>query len=308
MKDKTGVIILNYNSANDTKVCIQSIIQNTRNIYIYIVDNCSKRDDYSELKKAYKDCENITVIKNEINSGYSAGNNIGLRRAVADGCEYVMICNPDVQFENDVISYLKEDLNESVAIAAPRIFDLDNKDGQRIKHNYSFHYALFNKKPFCYFASYFHGKVSYSEYSPQRFFTFIGSPSGCCFLMRADVLENIRYLDDNVFLYCEEYILGKKLENLGLKCFYDPRSVVKHHEGTSTRQVGNLFVDFHMYASEYYVLNKYCRINNREKKLIRFLRLLNFALKSIVAYDFSYLTRIRKKFNEIDEGIYKISF
>ena len=66
----------------------------------------------------------LFFIQNERNAGYSAGNNIGIKRALEDGCEEVLISNSDVRYETGSISELQTYLQDhpDVGIVGPKIF------------------------------------------------------------------------------------------------------------------------------------------------------------------------------------------
>ena len=65
----------------------------------------------------------MQFIQNELNSGYSAGNNVGIRQALADGCDAVLISNSDVRYEKDSISKMYQYLqkNPKTGIVGPKI-------------------------------------------------------------------------------------------------------------------------------------------------------------------------------------------
>ena len=142
-----------------------------------------------------------------------------------------------------------------------------------------------------------------------RSFEFFGSLSGCCFLIDASIFKKINGFDSNVFLYSEEYILGKKLEKLGKKCCYSPTAKIMHKEGTSTKKISNAFVDYHIYVSEYYLLSEYCGLTRVQLKFIKLVRVANFFLKSIFYNGYwKRFNMLLQKFKEIDRGNLKITF
>lgn len=304
-----GIVILNYNTADDVIKAIDSIKTHVNyNYHVYLVDNCSKGECIKKLKAAYDNDLIVTLIISEENKGYSGGNNIGIKQAIADGCDAILILNPDVEFQNDIVSIMVTEFTDSVVCVAPKVFDLNGNDGQRIRPEYNFKYAFFNKKPLYYIRRLFKGD-NYYKYDVNEKFVFEGFPSGCCFLMRSDAFEKVGFFDDNVFLYSEELILANKLTKLQMKCCYAPEAIVKHNEGTSTRKISTAFVDYHMYASEYYLLKKYCDISKMQLRIIKILRLVNFKIKSIIRKDDkSKYLKLKKQMKNIDEGAYKIDF
>lgn len=82
--NKVVAIILNYNSAKDSLKCVKYLLnQDYPDFEIVIVDNNSDVSDYQEVRLGVDEFNNssIELVRNEDNSGFSAGNNVGLRYA-----------------------------------------------------------------------------------------------------------------------------------------------------------------------------------------------------------------------------------
>lgn len=77
---KLMAIILNYNSSDDSIKCAEYLLKQKKNIYITIVDNCSTDDSKKKLK-LFSQKKDIIFLENKQNNGFSAGNNIGLKKA-----------------------------------------------------------------------------------------------------------------------------------------------------------------------------------------------------------------------------------
>ena len=97
-----GIIIVNYNDWDNLRNCINSVEVNIP-YKIYVVDNASKQNSYSEELLKNK---NIVFMKSEINGGYSFGNNLGLSQSFIDGCDLCLISNTDIIFNSDSINKL----------------------------------------------------------------------------------------------------------------------------------------------------------------------------------------------------------
>lgn len=90
-----SVIVLTYNNLKLNKNCIDSILNKTgyANYELIIVDNCSTDGTVEYLKELQqRKLSNVTVIFNEINTGFAGGNNIGIELAKG---EYVLLLNND---------------------------------------------------------------------------------------------------------------------------------------------------------------------------------------------------------------------
>lgn len=97
------------------------------------------------------------------------------------------------------------------------------------------------------------------------------------FLIRSDVLKKIGFLDENVFLYYEENILGKKISNLGMKVMLDPNAEIVHYGGKSTGK-SSAFLRYHNYMSALYFLYVYQNMSSCKLRLMSFFMRINFFL------------------------------
>ena len=134
MGGKVGIVILNYNTPNDVITCVASILEKTQaEKIIYIVDNNSTDNSKEVLIENFSDKEGIKLIFHNENKGFSAGNNVGIKKALEDGCEYICVCNADILLENDAIYMIREfmEKNQEIGVAAPSINLPDTEfDGQ----------------------------------------------------------------------------------------------------------------------------------------------------------------------------------
>ena len=261
---KLGIIILNYNTWRETVTCVDSIKKYTSNPYvIYVIDNKSVDDSLENLRLKYKQEKDVIVIESEVNKGYSAGNNIGIKRAIADACDILFIVNSDIEILNNAFGQMASTLlkKSSFMMIGPSVLDNNNKEAQIPRRKQTFKFFLFGRHPFCKIP--FVRRLGNRLYSAKesKVFAFNGSVSGCCFGMRAEDFKNIGYLDENVFLYCEEDILAYKMERLGKKAVVDMEAKVWHKENLSTNREGNAFVQFHRWTSVLYLLKTYAGIN-----------------------------------------------
>ena len=309
MDSVVGVIIVNYNTFEETVSCIDSIRQHTSSEYkIYLVDNGSKPEVYEKIHIEFGGSSDVCVIRSSENMGYSGGNNLGANKAISDGCEYLVIANNDIEFRNDVIGILKNDINEEVAISGPAITNLDNKDGQQLIKTYSLGAALIDRVPFIYINRLL-GIYKIDARKLTKKTLFYGMVQGSCFIVRADVFKEIGLFDDNVFLYSEERILSIKLKNNGYKTCYNPAAKILHKEGQSTKKTGNAFADYHRYISDYYTVVRYCDGLKIVKRLIKQMRLFSYRVKQSRHIEYKeYLPILIDRMNKIEKGDYRIPY
>ena len=123
---KTAIIILNYNSKNDTIRYVNEIKNyNVLNTIIVVDNNSSALNEFEELEKLKSD--NIYVIKSDKNGGYSYGNNFGLKflENMKEKYDFVVISNPDVEVKEEAFKECFKVLEENnkIAVCAPMMLN-----------------------------------------------------------------------------------------------------------------------------------------------------------------------------------------
>lgn len=216
IESKCGVVILNYNS-HDLTVALANKIATFRSVdEICVVDNCSKDNFDNDFNN-----EKIFYIKNDVNSGYSAGNNIGLRYLIEKKrCKYVYIANPDTIFEDSAISKIEETFEEypDIAIVSTKRFGHNNT----AIHQYFEFPKIGNSIRSCFFIT--RRKIERTKLCEQNKkvdksngIIFVDAVPGAFFGIRSEFLIKNNYLFEGIFLYGEEIILGHQALNLGYK-------------------------------------------------------------------------------------------
>jgi GT2 family glycosyltransferase len=87
-----AVIVLNWNNAEDTLECIQSLRTSDVPLHVVVVDNGSV-DDSADLVERSGLAD--VVLRTGANLGYAGGNNVGLRYALRRQFEMVAVLNND---------------------------------------------------------------------------------------------------------------------------------------------------------------------------------------------------------------------
>lgn len=223
---KVSAILLNYNSSKDCEKCI-SYLKNQEydNLEILIVDNASSDSEEEKRLNNLGKRESISVIFNRRNSGYAAGNNIGLRAAVEGGAEWCLIINPDVELrDKNYIAHMMTKISEypNVAVAASSVVMPDGELQNPQKESTFFYDFLWPLQ-------YLKKKEEKSNWNVDKQVTgFCDKISGCCLFVKSDFLKEINYLDETTFLYCEEAILSKQVLNANKKILYVHDCVANH--------------------------------------------------------------------------------
>lgn len=294
----TAVIILNYNNVEDTIDCVKSVEKfNTAPIKFVIVDNGSKRADaVSILDDAFKKTflnrykrfgesdkvqklPYVSFIVSETNDGYACGNNKGLRFAkMDDDIDRILILNNDVLFVEDIIPQLCQALEKlpNAGIVSPILYKKDmngidyncarlNQTNWQIIFTYLFLYNDFFGIMSRYLNSQFILKKDQDSFKEE--YLKIELPSGSCMLFEKSLMDTIKLFDLQTFLYFEENILFKQLENKGLQNYLLTKLKCIHLGASSTTKVSNTFIASTSLKSAAYYLKKYGNMTFAQKIL-----------------------------------------
>src|SRR5690349_1191981 len=87
-----GIVVLNWNNADDTIACLKSLRNSTVSVTAIVVDNGST-DGSAEAIEASGLAD--VFLRTGANLGYAGGNNAGLRQALDAGHATVMVLNND---------------------------------------------------------------------------------------------------------------------------------------------------------------------------------------------------------------------
>lgn len=121
---RVAIVVLNYLNYMDTIECVDSILKMEYPICgIVIVDNGSKNDSYTRLKKKYAKEKKVSLIANKKNLGFARGNNEGIfyarKKLKAD---FVLVVNNDTVFiEKNYIKSMIQKYEPGVGVIGSKI-------------------------------------------------------------------------------------------------------------------------------------------------------------------------------------------
>lgn len=265
---KIAIVILNYNTFDDTVVCINSIKEHTKGIAykIYVVDNASPDKSGAQLHAKYENDLDVFVLLSGSNLGFSGGNNIGIRAALKDECEYIYLLNSDIILLNDAFSIMQDAFMSSadVVVVGPSVYNNKMHYVQFARKGISLTTYISSQRSVLTLFPMLNRNLRYCSYDSAKDFSFVGMVSGCCFGARADFIRKNNCLDDHVFMYYEEDILAHLIKRSGCRAMIASKAKIIHNEGVSTKKCSDdrlLFTRFHRWISVLYVLRNYAKVN-----------------------------------------------
>ncbi len=258
---QVGIVVLNYRNWADTVACLRSLAAATYpRTFVVVVDNDSGNDSLARIRAdlaergavcdavAERDLDAVgerrapvLLVQASANRGYAAGNNLGIRAALARGCDYVLILNNDTAVEPGFLEPLVEyaETHPRLGATGPKVVAPDGHvepacARRRPDLLYYFFGDGFLRRLFprnrWRRRHFYEGEYAYDV--PRE----VDVLSGSCLLVRSAALAQIGLLDENTFLYLEEFILHEKMRAAGWAQAIVPASVVVHKGGCSTGQ------------------------------------------------------------------------
>jgi len=213
-----AIVLLNWNGKAVTLECLKSLQKASyKRRQIVLVDNGSTDGSVAAIRKTFR---TVTILEMGKNLGFARGANVGMRYALEQGVDLVMLLNNDTIVDPGFLGFMVDTLlsDPSVGIVAPKIY----------------YYAEPNR---IWFAggtmSMWSGTlrhVGIREYDRGQYDTVREIPHacGCCLLARRSAIERIGLLDESFYLYTEDADWVMRARNAGYTVFYEPRAKVWH--------------------------------------------------------------------------------
>lgn len=248
---KVAIIILNYNGARDTLECVASITSmNHKNIEIQIivVDNASIEKDILLLKSLKN---KIKLIENNENLGFSGGNNVGIDYAIDLGVEYILLLNNDTLVEPNMLQELLRvfESRSEVGIAVPKIY---------FAKGHEFHTNKYSEKERGKVIWYaggimdwnnvlaYHRGVDEVDHGQFESVSKTDFATGCCLLIKKEVIKHVGMFDENYFLYYEDNDLSERVKRDGYSIVFNPKAIVWHKNAQSAGGSGSDLQDYYI--------------------------------------------------------------
>jgi GT2 family glycosyltransferase len=218
-RPRVAVVILSWNGLEDTLDCLSSLERvDYDELSVIVVDNGSTDGTAEAVRREHPDAE---LIRSERNLGFSAGNNLGLERALADGAEYVFLLNNDTLVDPGFLTTLVDEARRRPDAGAlcPLVLYADPPDviwyaGARFDprrgHN---------------------GKqTGYGERDSGRFREVeeVERATGAAMLVPRAVLEEVGLLDESLYFFVEDVDWSLRMRANGLRLYLVPKARIRH--------------------------------------------------------------------------------
>jgi GT2 family glycosyltransferase len=213
---KLNVYVLNWNQAELTVDCVNSLIKQVGSIQfnIYIIDNGSSDNSISIFNQEFPQ---ITILKNRKNLGFQGGMNTGIRHALKNNVDYALLLNNDTIADPRMVQELLNNFPKDAGLASPIVYYYDSpmtpwSIGGDINPVFLEVTRLYRK----------------NMPVPNNILSRDFLPS-CAWLIKREVLEQVGFLDENFFpIYYDDLDYCLRIKQLGFNSYLIPQAKLWH--------------------------------------------------------------------------------
>ena len=258
---KVCIIILHLKNIPCLAECLASLETVAYgNFDVIIVNNGS--DDLRGIAGQSK--LKVEVLTSPSNAGFACGNNLGIREAIKNQADYVLLLNDDTIVSSDFLDILvaEGEKDPLSGMLGPEV--LYYGDRERI----AFSGAKFDRAAGT-FAFPRSGELSPAPGSSAPVES--DYVTGCALLVKKSLIDKVGLLDERFFLYWEDSDWGLRAKKAGFRCLVVPAAKIWHKVSASAggndsplkayyKTLGHLlFLDLHAPRAKRKILTRFVR-------------------------------------------------
>jgi N-acetylglucosaminyl-diphospho-decaprenol L-rhamnosyltransferase len=245
------VIVVSWNTADLLLACLASLAENPfhGDHEIIVVDNASPDGSADRVARSYP---RVRLIRNASNEGYSAGNNLAIRRACG---RYVLLLNSDTEVRSGTLDRLVRFLESAPRAGAvgPRHVNPDGSLQPSCMRFPTLGTALIFDTLVARLPP---GKRHLDRYFMRDFDHRSSRPvdqiPGSCLLMPREVVQTVGLLDERLWLYFNDVDYCQRILAADYSIHFLSDAEVMHHQHASTRKFTYFVVEWHANRVIYY--------------------------------------------------------
>ncbi|RYJ01595.1 MAG: glycosyltransferase family 2 protein, partial [Actinomycetales bacterium] len=226
---RVSVVVINFRGTDDTLECIARLSEvdwPADRLEIVVVENGSGDDSEQRLRAALGAQQNVKIIVSRENLGFTGGSNLGAREASGDVVAFLNNdAKPDVNWVKEGVAGFAP--SPRVAAVASKVLDWEGKTIDFVESGLSW-FGMGYKN---HIAELDDGRFD----APQDLLFGTGS----ALFVRREVFLEVGGFDEGLFMFYDDVDLGWRLNLLGYRVRFAPRSVVYHKHHGSMKSFGD---------------------------------------------------------------------
>lgn len=261
----TAIILINWNGADDTIDCLESLDKAHGSFMVVVADNGSTDNSLERIKQVIPELSiKVELLPLGRNWGFAAGNNKAIEYAGRFNPDSYLLLNNDTVVEQDFLVKLNEYREQcpDIRILGPMVCYWSDRN--RI-WSCGAHLSFGTRKPFY--------KNSSTDVLESRKPIKVSFISGCALFVDSSLVETgCKLLTERFFFGEEDFEFAHRMRRRGEKMAIIPESVIYHKVGSSAKKMSDrakLGRDYMYYLGRLIVVKEY--YNPFSTLLIRYL-------------------------------------
>jgi GT2 family glycosyltransferase/glycosyltransferase involved in cell wall biosynthesis len=228
---KVSIVLVNFRGIDDTLNAIKSIQETNypqELTEIVVVDNASGDNSVEALKKLNNQ---IILVESNENLGFAGGVNLGVSKSSG---EIIGLLNNDAKCDENWISSAIETFQEDKEIAsvASKVLTWDGRAVDFVDGSLTWYGMGYKREAL---------KPTEEIIDFKREVLF---GTGSALFFRKNIFLEVGGFDDRFFMFYEDVDLGWRLNLLGYKVIYEPKSIAFHKHHASIDKFGKYHENF----------------------------------------------------------------
>lgn len=218
-----SIVIPSYNDYPLLKACIESINATCQEMQyeIIVVDDYCQPENTENLKSL--ESETVRVILKDSRGGFAVTVNRGTLEAKYD----IVLLNSDIVAQPgwlEALQYSAYMIDEKIGMVSPKLVYPDG----RIQYGGTYYARVLAPQ---WFGHLFVGRPATTPVANVPFYN--RSISGACVYIKKEVYKELGGLDEKYWLGFEDVDYGLRAWRAGIRCYYQPASMLIHYESAS---------------------------------------------------------------------------
>lgn len=227
----TTASVVTYKTRKEDLDRVLSSALNDKIDRLYVIDHSP-----DESIRGMLPADGRIVYLRRPNTGYGAGHNAAIRRALDEGAEFHAVLNPDIYWEGDVVGGLAEYMqnNRKAGMTVPKVLYPDGRLQYVCKLIPTPYDLIANRfLP----RSLVKGRVARFRLEATGYDRVMNVPymHGCFFMLRAEALRDVGLFDERFFMYPEDIDLTRRINEKWETLFYPELSIYHAHAAESRK-------------------------------------------------------------------------
>ncbi|MDA3026611.1 MAG: glycosyltransferase [Actinomycetota bacterium] len=228
---KVSVVLVNFRGIDDTLNAIKSIQETNypkEQLEIVVVDNASGDNSVEKLKNLN---DQIILVESNENLGFAGGVNLGVKKSTG---EVIGLLNNDAKCDvNWINTAVDTFLNDKdVASVASKVLTWDGSAVDFVDGSLTWYGMGYKREAL---------KPTDEVIDFKREVLF---GTGSAMFFKKNIFEQVGGFDDRFFMFYEDVDLGWRLNLLGYKIIYEPKSIAYHKHHASIDKFGKYHENF----------------------------------------------------------------